>query len=76
MYYIYSTYNIFYSVSVYIYIKIFRRKDSLLDRIIEIKTTLAQLRRVGKLKSNFGFRIYLKVNSKKIQLYNLTLRYI
>ena len=31
--------------------KILRTKDGSLDRIIEIKTTLAKMRRVGKLKS-------------------------
>ena len=35
--------------------KIFRRKEGSLDRFIEIKTTLAQMRRVGELKSIFGF---------------------
>ena len=38
-----------------IYTNIFRRKDGSLDRFIEIKTTLAQMRRVGELKSIFGF---------------------
>ena len=35
--------------------KIFRRKDGSLDRFIEIKMTLAQMRRVKELKSIFGF---------------------
>ena len=35
--------------------KIFRGKDGSLDRFIEIKTTLAQMRRVKELKSIFGF---------------------
>ena len=42
--------------------KIFRRKDGSLDRFIEIKTTLAQIRRVSELKSIFG--ICLHLNSK------------
>ena len=33
--------------------KIFRRKDGSLDRCIELKTTLAQMRRVKELKSIF-----------------------
>ena len=44
--------------------RFFQRKDGSLDLIIEIKTTLAQMRRVGELKSIFGFCIYLHVNSK------------
>ena len=43
-----------------------QRKDGSLDRIIEIKMTLAQIRRVGELKSIFGFCIYLHVKLKKI----------
>ena len=31
---------------VWVYAKIFRRKDDSLERFIEIKTTLAQMRRV------------------------------
>ena len=40
------------------------RKYCSLDRIIDIKTILAQIRRVGELKSIFGFRMFLHVNSK------------
>ena len=39
--------------------------DGSLNRIIEIKMTLAQMRLVGELKSIFGFYIYLNVNLKK-----------
>ena len=42
-------------ISDYTLSKIFRRKDGSLDRFIEIKTTLAQMRRVKELKSIFGF---------------------
>ena len=45
--------------------KFFRRKDGSLDRIIEIKMTLAQIRPVGELKYIFRFCIYLHVNLKK-----------
>ena len=57
-------YNNYSIIIAFIMTKIFRRKDSSLERIIEIKTTLAQMRRVIELKSIFGFRIYLHVYSK------------
>ena len=44
----------------------FRSKYSSFDRIIEIKLTLAQIRRVDKLKSICGFRNSLHINSKKM----------
>ena len=47
------------------YPKYFPKERYFLDRIIEIKTTLAQMRRVWEIKSIFGFFIYLHVNSKK-----------
>ena len=44
---------------------IYEFKNGSLDQIIEIKTTLSQMRRVEELTFIFGFRIYLRVNSIK-----------
>ena len=50
--------------------KIFRRKDGSLDRIIEIKTTLVQMRRVGELKSIFGFVILPNMYRSKVHRFS------
>ena len=59
--------NNLYNVLAYTISNIFRWKDGSLDRIIEMKMKLAQIRRVGELKSIFGFCIYFYVYAKKIQ---------
>ena len=45
------------------FIRDFPMKDG---SVVQIKTTLAQMRRVGELKYNFGFRIYLMSIRKNI----------